>query len=305
MIDPRRLEVRLAIPDDPAWQCDSCGRVHLHKAGGVCTGCLRELEKANQLKCSDIHKTNYYAFEAMNKREPLRLHCEELTAQTDDQPERQRLFRDIVVNIPSTQQRQLIPQVDAIDILSVTTTMEVGVDIGSLQAVFLANMPPMRFNYQQRVGRAGRREQAFALVITLCRGRSHDEFYYNFPERITGEKPPVPFLSMARPEIAERLMAKECLRRAFRASGVSWWHSPVPPDSHGEFGTTGDFANVRGAIKAWLETSTEVLSVAETLVPSQEFRGRLQGYARQDLFRKIEECLSNPELSGAGLAERA
>jgi DEAD/DEAH box helicase domain-containing protein len=304
VMDPRRLEVRLAISDDPAWQCDSCGRVHLHRAGGVCTGCLRELERTNQLKCSDIHKSNYYAYEAMNKREPLRLHCEELTAQTDDQPERQRLFRDIVVNVPSSQQRQLIPKVDAIDILSVTTTMEVGVDIGSLQAVFLANMPPMRFNYQQRVGRAGRREQAFALVITLCRGRSHDEFYYNFPERITGEKPPVPFLSIARPEIAERLMAKECLRRAFWAAGVRWWHSPVPPDSHGEFGTTADFRNVRVAVKEWLDTSDEVLSVAKTLVPSQEFRARLEEYVRKDLFRRIEDCLSNPELSGDGLAER-
>jgi DEAD/DEAH box helicase domain-containing protein len=304
VIDPRRLEVRLAISDDPAWRCDSCGRVHLHRAGGICTGCLRELGKTNQFRCGDIHQTNYYAYEAMNKRKPLRLHCEELTAQTDDQPERQRLFRDIVVNVPSTQQRQLIPQVDAIDILSVTTTMEVGVDIGALEAVFLANMPPMRFNYQQRAGRAGRREQAFATVITLCRGRSHDEFYYNFPERITSEKPPVPFLSMTRPEIAERLMAKECLRRAFRAAGVRWWHSPVPPDSHGEFGRTADFRNSRDAVKTWLDTSTEVTSIAETLVPSLEFRARLEAYVRRDLFRRIEDCLSNQELSGDGLAER-
>src|SRR5204862_7297323 len=110
------------------------------------------------------------------------------------------------------------------------------------QAVVLGNMPPMRFNYQQRAGRAGRRGQPFAAVLTLCRGRSHDEFYYRHPERITGEKPPVPFLSMSRVEIAERLVAKEALRRDFLAAGVEWWESPVPPDTHGALGLAADWA---------------------------------------------------------------
>ena len=58
-----------------------------------------------------------------------------------------------------------------VDLLSVTTTMEAGVDIGSLQAIALANMPPVRFNYQQRVGRAGRRDDPLAAALTICRGR--------------------------------------------------------------------------------------------------------------------------------------
>src|SRR5437764_4716355 len=126
------------------------------------------------------------------------MHCEELTAQTDNQAQRQRLFRDIVVDLEG---EELVEIVDEIDVLSVTTTMEVGVDIGDLQGVVLANMPPMRFNYQQRAGRAGRRGQPFATVLTLCRGRSHDDFYYRNPGRITGEPPPIPFLSMERLEI--------------------------------------------------------------------------------------------------------
>ena len=304
-LNPRELWVRIALPDDPVWFCPSCQRPHLHFAGGVCTFCLGHLPDSHSAACEVLHDRNYYAREAVNLREPLRLHCEELTAQTDDQAERQRLFRNVVVNLGAGQ--QLLDAVDVVDVLSVTTTMEVGIDIGDLRAVMLANMPPMRFNYQQRVGRAGRRFQAFAVAITLCRGRSHDEFYYNFPERITGDKPPVPFLSMSRLEIAERLMAKECLRRAFFAAGVRWWHSPVPPDSHGEFGLHSEWHARRDNVRAWLESAPEVGAVAAALtVGGNEgiAAADLVSYARQELADGIDQAVNNQEISGNGLAER-
>jgi DEAD/DEAH box helicase domain-containing protein len=223
-LNPRHLSVRVAVSDDPVWQCDSCQRPHLHRAGGICTNCLANLSAEPNKICADLYDRNYFATQAVNKRQPLRLHCEELTGQTDDQAERQRHFRNIIVNF-GEQKRDFIPEVDIIDILNVTTTMEVGIDIGSLMAVVMANMPPMRFNYQQRAGRGGRRGQAFAIVLTLCRGRSHDEFYYRHPEKITGDPPPVPFLSMSQVEIVQRLLAKECLRRAFKDAGVTCWES--------------------------------------------------------------------------------
>ncbi|MBW4496740.1 MAG: DEAD/DEAH box helicase [Oscillatoria princeps RMCB-10] len=308
ILNPRHLSVRVAVPDDPVWQCESCGRPHLHRAGGICTNCLSPLPTDPHKTCKDLYERNYFATEAVNKRQPVRLHCEELTGQTDDQAERQRHFRNIAVNI-GEQEREFIPVVDTIDILSVTTTMEVGIDIGSLMAVVMANMPPMRFNYQQRAGRAGRRGQAFAIVLTLCRGRSHDEFYYQYPERITGDPPPVPFLSMSQVEIAQRLLAKECLRRAFKAAGVQWWESPTPPDSHGEFGTTEDWSNNpqrREQVRHWLETSGEITQVVNALLVGVEGINcqKFESFARHELFQQIDNCAKNLELAGKGLAER-
>lgn len=304
----RLLDVRVSVGGDPVWTCPVCRRQHLHPSAGICTNCNAQLNGIPNTTCSELWQQNHLAWAAANGRKPIRLHCEELTAQTDNQPERQRLFRGMIVSLPG-QEKQLDKLVDEIDALSVTTTMEVGVDIGNLQAVMLANMPPMRFNYQQRAGRAGRRGQAFAVVLTLCRGRSHDEHYFANPDRITADPPPVPFLTMGQERIVKRLLVKECLRRAFRFAGVRWWHSPTPPDSHGEFGLGVDhngrmgWAQNRQAVLQWLaDHKAEQEEVIRALFSSTN-RDLLQ-WLENELPLSIDHVVNNPEITGDGLAER-
>ena len=306
ILESNHLFVKIADKDDPVWQCEKCQRPHLHKSGGICSNCFESLPENPNKKCEGLYDKNYYSRLVKDNKDLFRLHCEELTAQTDKdkQPKRQRHFRGLMLE-------NEIKQVQEIDILSVTTTMEVGVDIGSLQSVFLANMPPKRFNYQQRVGRAGRRDQAFSFAITLCRGNSFDNFYFHYPEQILNDAPPVPFLSVSREEIARRLVIKEVLRKGFKEIGFSGLDGPKNTDTHGEFGTVETWKDNRkdckGQIKKYLEIieanlNSNEITKALTVGIEDINKDDILEFIQNDLYNKISQSVEGQN-DKLGLAE--
>ena len=256
-LQPHTLRIRRVDTSDRGYICPKCGRVHLHKSGGICSGCFKPLDDNSTISVEDLRKRTDLMLNVIKARPSCRLHCEELSGQTDDQGERQLEFRDIVRINPNDTNSEYIEKARSIDVLSVTTTMEVGVDIGPLQGVMLTNMPPQRFNYQQRVGRGGRRGQAYSVILTLCRGRSHDEHYFLNPQQITGDQPPTPFLSMDQYEILQRLFAKETLYYAFKSCAEKQG-ARLEGNTHGEFGTRQEWKDntngIQDDVSAWLSS---------------------------------------------------
>lgn len=224
-LDPEKLAIRLVGREDTWYQCQHCSIVSPVEWWGHCPSCLApgvspvKPRETDYLRARKAFFRDPVADVLDGRARPFNLSVEEHTAQlsyldsgeaTTTTEDFERRFRDILVS----------PDDRSIDVLSCTTTMEVGIDIGSLVGVGLRNIPPMRQNYQQRAGRTGRRGSAISTVVTFAQNSPHDSHYFENPEPIIAGEPTLPGIDTRNPVIIERHIRAQLIQAFFHSRGV-------------------------------------------------------------------------------------
>ena len=299
-------------PGNNFWECDVCRTVHLFhvnhtcrriRSNSVCSGKLIE-HPIDKLR----DRRNYYKTFLEDGHHKRHLRTEELIGQTDkhDQRERQLSFQDIFVGDlfnSGHENEDELKKYYSIDLLSVTTTMEAGVDIGSLKAIYLANMPPKRFNYQQRVGRAGRRRDRLSIALTFCKGQSHDEYYFKNNTYMIAEKTSNPKLDIKTKKIALRVLLKNSFFYVFEKSSelsrvFNTSNKIIGNRTSGQFGTIKEAAGNAKLIEIEIvKNKTQILEIFQSVLPTatveerETFFNEMVEWFRDELVDSLDKFL--------------
>ncbi|MEZ4514744.1 MAG: DEAD/DEAH box helicase [Chloroflexota bacterium] len=178
---------RLFFQTNANWyRCNQCQRLNnrgdsLPCSHAYCQGTLQSLE------IDKLEGDNFYYDNLRQWLIPMRI--EEHTAQLD--PEKGRTYQNQFKN-------------GDINMLSCSTTFEMGIDLGDLQAVVMSNIPPTVANYKQRAGRAGRRTSGTAFILAWASNRPHDQAYFKTPAEIINGRVRVPYIDVQNPIIIQR-----------------------------------------------------------------------------------------------------
>lgn len=165
--------------EGPVHVCDACARSAPFDFHGVCTAWRCE-GRTHPVTSGDTGDESHFV--TRYRQRPPAVIAREHTAglSTEDRILVEDAFREGNVNL-----------------LSCTTTMEMGVDLGDLDAVICRNVPPGISNYQQRAGRAGRRAQVAPIALTIARQSRYDQVSFDQFDSYLSSLPAMPYLSLS------------------------------------------------------------------------------------------------------------
>jgi ATP-dependent helicase YprA (DUF1998 family) len=185
-------EIAPTPPANPSrwYRCDTCWALTTFYIRGICpryrcTGTLQPWQPT-----ADEWQANHYRH-LYDQVQPIPLRIKEHTAQWNSET-------------AAEIQQQFIR--GDLNVLSCSTTFELGIDVGDLQAVLMRNVPPTTANYVQRAGRAGRRINTTALALTFAQRRPHDLTHFARPVDLVTARIRPPVLRLENEPIIRRHM---------------------------------------------------------------------------------------------------
>lgn len=250
-LDYTWILVNPGAADAELFRCSQCAKTFTRNVLDVCPtlrcGGTLVLAASDPNRLADNHYAHLY-----RNLLPVPLKVEEHTAQWS------------ATEAAAIQNQFIRGEVNA---LSCSTTFELGVDVGDLQAVLLRNVPPATANYVQRAGRAGRRTASAALVVTFAQRKSHDLSRFQEPETMINGAVSPPLIPLGNERIDRRHAHSVALSSFFRhvwlTSGVQW-------RKVGEFfSPEGSAPDPMPMLRAYLDSApAEVTGTLRTILPS-------------------------------------
>ncbi len=191
------------------WECVNCRQslvtaAGMHMAGEPCRrlGCTGHLVAITET--SDFYRRLYLSAEI------ARVFAREHTGLLD-RPTREAIERSFKAKSPRPP--------GAVNLLSATPTLEMGIDIGDLSATLLCSVPPAQANYLQRAGRAGR-STGNAVLLTLAAARPHDLYFWAAPREMVAGNVASPGIFLNASAVLERQLTAFCLDGWVRELGA-------------------------------------------------------------------------------------
>ncbi len=275
-------------PSHQWFKCEDCSELTPFLLKGKCPSCGSDhTHIMTQEEYDSLSFWRQPIEDALNGKDIHVIDTEEHTAQLSHKDQRDDLWS-------KTEQyelrfQDLIQQDESpVDILSSTTTMEVGIDIGSLVAVGLRNIPPMRENYQQRAGRAGRRGSSLSTIVTFCEGGPHDTLYFNDPAPMFRGDPRRPWIDIESKKLLQRHLSIVVIQKYLAEQETTL----------DKIGAADFLENHLNAFKSFIDCYQD--SKLEAILPTHsEFDfNEYKDALKESLNELHEKCLQHPDLFG-------